>query len=1078
MIEGMILTVLGGLLSSALSGVVGNRADAAVFNAWRFIGKRLRENNDKPINHDLQRAVVRSYINALNVICDECLEELKKNKKEYKTEIQFLEDKKIELNRKLKEIEKAEYVVSPLEELNEIELLLTSEGTLAREQIEIIKEKLIIASIGSDNIPACFREKIEKPNAGLFELMSLFFAKEIKQNQVVRNIFEGQLLSKIDVKLNGQILTVDLIEKSLIHVASQVSEVLSITSRTETKVDEIATGVKNLLNEKAKKELPKIPDEIKALFDKAGSLINQGSYEEGREVTKTSLGIAKNIDNKVAIGRANYLLAVILHEWDKDALQAEKLLHESLECFKSVDSDKDIAIVLSQLGIIAIDDGRLDEASSLMTQAMEIEKRIDDKYGVAQALHQLGWIEDHRGHSKEAIVLYDDAIKYFFSEYNDSEVGNLKNQATKGIGGCYQHKGLIYQSLGRINDAEINYLKALDWYRKTDYKPEIAKIDFILSKLKFREADYVAGDNFLDEAIELYNELGDYAWQSRCYQLRGQVYFTLGKPDKAIELFLTALENANKTTDIEQQEHLLSTLGNAYLENKKPNEAKEYFEKARDLCLLSGLLEGYADSVSSLAFIVKNKDEKEKLLYDGIKSLEKSLYSIQSELERAFILGKIGSFYEKIEDFNQALNWYQKAKTIYESLSNILGIAKTMESISHMKAKLGYKSEAFEIYRSLKELLTGTSYYDLIANTEINLGIFYSEQDKLIEAKKSFEEAESISKKYSLENLGYVRDLLDKLNTRMKWRKPDEMSFEQLVKELFELVDWFPEAKDSILRLWYWGRKESLFGNFRKNTGVKFLICQDNLADFQALSNKLLPYSDLCLQVVSTEYPKNIRDTIPFPPKKEIFFECAKPYIIDVDGIPTVRFESGGFESRYSVIPDSLLNSTITGNQGLTITGMSMCLPVQAHQLLLSSTADDLLNKKIFFLPYNRFIENDKLKTDADLGGELGIIPIYFNTLPTSDSVNILFSKDIKLPILSNDESKELKKQIRKLRHSILQLNTSTKDRVQAVFNDLIFDVENLNDDYDGSDFIQMKVYVLETINYLDNSVFIAFVTS
>ena len=62
MIEGMILTVLGGLLSSALSGVVGNRADAAVFNAWRFIGKRLRENNDKPINHDLQRAVVRSYI--------------------------------------------------------------------------------------------------------------------------------------------------------------------------------------------------------------------------------------------------------------------------------------------------------------------------------------------------------------------------------------------------------------------------------------------------------------------------------------------------------------------------------------------------------------------------------------------------------------------------------------------------------------------------------------------------------------------------------------------------------------------------------------------------------------------------------------------------------------------------------------------------------------------------------------------------------------------------------------------------------------------------------------------------------
>jgi hypothetical protein len=76
------------------------------------------------------------------------------------------------------------------------------------------------------NYPAAELRGIEKPNAGLFELMSLFFAREIKQNEVARNIFEGQLLAKMDVELQGHRLTIDLIEASLLDVAKEVSEVL------------------------------------------------------------------------------------------------------------------------------------------------------------------------------------------------------------------------------------------------------------------------------------------------------------------------------------------------------------------------------------------------------------------------------------------------------------------------------------------------------------------------------------------------------------------------------------------------------------------------------------------------------------------------------------------------------------------------------------------------------------------------------------------------------------------------------------------------------------------------------------
>jgi tetratricopeptide (TPR) repeat protein len=103
-----------------------------------------------------------------------------------------------------------------------------------------------------------------------------------------------------------------------------------------------------------------------------------------------------------------------------------------------------------------------------------------------------------------------------------------------------------------------------------------AKQLYDLAKLKHKEAEYAAGDHFLDEAIAIYKDIGDYGWQSRCLHLKGQAYFTRGKPDKAIEIFLIALETANKSADIKQQKHLLSALGNFCLEIKKnPDEAKK-----------------------------------------------------------------------------------------------------------------------------------------------------------------------------------------------------------------------------------------------------------------------------------------------------------------------------------------------------------------------------------------------------------------------------------------------------------------------------------------------------------------------
>ena len=207
----IIFSALGGLLANALSGIVGNQADRAVVAAWRIIVERLRRGG-RPVNHDLQRAVLRSFILALRGICDDCLRELKAEKNASAEDIRWLEEKRRSLEEKLKKVEKLKYSKLPSEVFDEMQLLLLPDGTLAQERLQALKSALVRAAIGGSEPPRCYKDKC---NQSLFELMSAYFSEEIKHNQVVRNIFEGKLLAQIDVRLQEQELKLDTITRYL-----------------------------------------------------------------------------------------------------------------------------------------------------------------------------------------------------------------------------------------------------------------------------------------------------------------------------------------------------------------------------------------------------------------------------------------------------------------------------------------------------------------------------------------------------------------------------------------------------------------------------------------------------------------------------------------------------------------------------------------------------------------------------------------------------------------------------------------------------------------------------------------------
>jgi hypothetical protein len=203
----IIFSALGGLLANALSGIAGNRADVAVTSAWQAIVGSLKKGG-RPVNHDLQRAILRSFILALRTICDDCINELKAEREVAAEDIRWLEEKRRSLDEELKRAEKAEYVEPPFQAFDEIQLLLLPDGSLAQERLQALKAALVRTAMGESEPPRCYKDKCDQL---LFERMSAYFADQIKHNQAVRDVFEGQLLSQINVRLQGQALKLDLI---------------------------------------------------------------------------------------------------------------------------------------------------------------------------------------------------------------------------------------------------------------------------------------------------------------------------------------------------------------------------------------------------------------------------------------------------------------------------------------------------------------------------------------------------------------------------------------------------------------------------------------------------------------------------------------------------------------------------------------------------------------------------------------------------------------------------------------------------------------------------------------------------
>ena len=329
-------------------------------------------------------------------------------------------------------------------------------------------------------------------------------------------------------------------------------------------------------------------------------------------------------------------------------------LEKSIELAKKLEYDLDLAWGYNLLGLVYFSrDLNIEKGLELLEKALEINKRVGDKFQYSSIIRHIGDVYQYKRDYERALELFTECLKI------DSEEGRLNNKADSyfRIGRLYlsmkntdkayeylaeslkiakqlgDHKVLTasYYMLGYYYDLMGTFGKALNHYQAARKSGYIIKDFFTLIQILQSLAKLVSHSMFakqtwdyLNEALELAKNLGDFPGKSYLLADVAGIYKKEEKYEDALDYYREALNNALKFKDTFQEGYLYSEIAKIYGKKEQYHKAIEYFNKSKLIYEKTNLVEKL-EVIDYNIEHYKNKLEKLSLSEEDLNKIEPSL---------------------------------------------------------------------------------------------------------------------------------------------------------------------------------------------------------------------------------------------------------------------------------------------------------------------------------------------------------------------------------------------------------------------------------------------------------------------
>jgi tetratricopeptide (TPR) repeat protein len=545
-------------------------------------------------------------------------------------------------------------------------------------------------------------------------------------------------------------------------------------------------------------------------------------------------------------------------------------------------------------------------------------------------------------------------------------------------------------------------------------------------------------------------------------------------------MFQEALKAIEYTNDVKLKLEYFGNLAYLYKVDKMYSEAEKLNLQIMDLAEQEKHDEQYYYALSSIVAIKKDegKDlETNEFAKRGIEKLKQSIIKAQSEKQRALLLSHIASLYSDCGNYLEGKKYYLLAKEVYSNLSNKTGVISCLGGLADIYHLSGEYENEIATHKEIKYLTEGShNYYDQ-ALSIFNLCIYEIAKQNLQLAKQYFDEVEYLNSNYSLKLENELVQLESLLNSITAGYTKPERSIKELIDDFYTKINIYPDERIQHLRFWIFVNGSELLSNFRYLQGLKFLIFDDDTQAFLSISSRLNGIGEFFLQSFATtiqtgnfellHYPKKW----PIPKGVSVYSEDRKE--------KRFLFKSNRFTgtNRYTFILVDKFDEVLPteskavleergikfkSHPGNMVFGHPLIFPKTFEDLLLQSSADEVLKKKIFFNIDSRNEGKGKFSSDLNFSKKMNFIPVYIDILPKSDNVFVLEIIQIELPVFSEELVQKYASEVNKIKNLLIRFCQNI-DNPSSFIQNLKIDI---NETLEGLTFpkLDFMFHVLEFV--------------
>ena len=205
----------------------------------------------------------------------------------------------------------------------------------------------------------------------------------------------------------------------------------------------------------------------------------KGNYAKGSEFSNIAIEKAK------ATGETAILAAAYLEAVANQSDNRREYLEQAQQLFDVIQNPRFQSAILMEMGQLARYDNQLDKSIGHYQEAIAISERVGDEAQAFTAKRGLAIVLDLKNRLNESYDLKKQAIDYYVAR------GLRAREAI-----MHENIGISLFKLGRLNEAEASFAKALEMFHTVDDSIGIAWAPYHLSRIRSREGR-------LDEAAVL-----------------------------------------------------------------------------------------------------------------------------------------------------------------------------------------------------------------------------------------------------------------------------------------------------------------------------------------------------------------------------------------------------------------------------------------------------------------------------------------------------------------------------------------------------------------------------------------------